>query len=123
MSEGKDMKVQTMMTEVAEGIAKSNGEVRKRLVATLVEREQEERVSLLDSLFQKRETMAAELKKTSRPDVFTYDIEDNETGNFSKPRRDGNKKAAEKIQRLDGAIEKALTSNEWDKLRDIAKKM
>lgn len=129
-SDVKDMKVQTIMTEVADVIAKSGGAVRNQLVAAMVKKEQDSRVSLLDSLLQKRITFMAELKKTSRPDVITYDSEDKEAGSFSKARRDGNKKLTEKVQKLDNAIEKALlagtpasSSEAWDKLRDLAKKL
>lgn len=128
MSESsKDQKqaaVVSLLSEVSEGIASSNETVIGRVRDMLVEKEVATRVDTLDKAIQKRRQLAKELAKVNRPDNVQYDSDGNEvSGTYSKDRLQARKKAREALEKLEKAIEAAMTSGDgsaWGKLRDLA---
>lgn len=108
-----------VLVAVSERLGKSGEEVRNRVVNALVEREVASRVELLDKALAKRIEGEREIKKLSKPDVETYDMEGKVvSSSFSKARADELKKAREAQAKLEGAIDKALNDNDFSKLKD-----
>lgn len=111
-------KAETLIAEVAERIAASNVAVYQRVVAAMVEKEVATRVLALDAAMQKRFTLTNELRKVDRPD----DVKKDASGRvifeaWTDARREEIKKTREALEKVDNAIEKALTTNDFSKLK------
>ena len=112
-----------VLSIVAERLGSSGTAVRERVIDTLVEREVVSRVEVLDKGLAKRSEYERELRKISKPDVETYDAEGKPvSATYSKARIDELKKSREQLTKLEGAIDKALVSNDFSKLREIVGK-
>lgn len=88
----------------------------------MVEREINERVELLDRALVKLRDSKKELDKL-RPDVKSYGA----TGEvahelYSEEMMKKRKAATEQLSKLENAVEKALTGEDWNKLKEIINK-
>ena len=86
------------------------------------------RVGVLDAAFQKQAQLTAELKKTNKADSVLKDADGKVAQElFTDQRLGAIKKLKEKLNKLEGAMERALTaekaSNEFDKLSEVLKKL
>jgi N-glycosylase/DNA lyase len=117
-NETKDSKAQGLLAEVADKIKGSGDAVRQRLVDAMVEKELAQRVELLDKAFQKRFELLTGLRKIDRADQETYHADGSvATQSYTKARLDEIKKAKEALEKHENALEKALTSNDFSKLK------
>lgn len=126
-SEEKTNKVQDLVTEVADQVAGSTGRVRDRLVESMVESKLDERVGVLDSAFKKRAQLEGDAKKI-KPKAVTVDADGKALlEGYSPADQQSLKKLREKQNKLQGAMERALTAekvtNEFDKLAELLKKL
>lgn len=107
-----------VLKDVAEQIKNSQPEVRKRLVAVLVDRELDNRVSLLDKALTKRAECERELHK-ARPDQISYDVDGRVVSeNYSKAKFEERKKLLEQQNKLETALTGAL-GGDFKKLKEI----
>ena len=121
MSQNESQKESTgnnVLAEVADVLKGSSGEVRKRLVNALTERELVKRVDILDKALLKRKDFVKEVDKI-RPEK-QYDLEGNEMpGNFTKAQHDQRKQAKEKLTKFDKLLENAFNGQDFDKLSQM----
>jgi hypothetical protein len=111
-----------VLIDVAERIKNARGDVRERLIGTLVEREIGQRVDVLDKALSKREQLERDIRKL-KPDDVSYDGDGNVvSAHYSKAKYEELKKAKDKLAKLDTAIEKALADNDFGKLKDAVNK-
>lgn len=110
-------------TEVAEIVAKSNDEVRKRVVNSLVEEKLKKHESLVLDGLGKLKTMRTELEQMKRKGKVVYGVDGKPVGvpTFEKAQTDEMKKAGEKLTKLEKALELALTSGDYSKLAEASK--
>lgn len=123
-NENKVNVVSGLLAEVADKINSDNtGEmINNRLRDDMVEREIAARVSVLDKAFAKRRELSNALNKVNRADNETFNADGTSaTSSFSKPRLQEIKKAKEPLAKLEAAMEKALTENDFQKLKDLVK--
>lgn len=117
-NETKESKAQGLLAEVADKIKGSGEAVRQRLVDAMVEKEVSQRVDLLDKAFQKRFELLTTLRKVDRADQETYNADGTvATQSYTKARLEEIKKAKEALEKHENALEKALTSNDFSKLK------
>ncbi len=117
-NETKESKAGTLLAEIADRIKNSGDAVRGRLADKLVEKEVEQRVDILDKAFQKRFELANNLNKVNRADEVKKDADGKVIfESWSDARRDEVKKAKEAIEKHENALEKALSSNDFSKLK------
>ena len=117
-NETKETKAGTLLAEIADRIKNSGEAVRGRLADKLVEKEVEQRVDILDKAFQKRFELASNLNKVNRADEVKKDAEGKVIfESWSDARREEIKKAKEAIEKHENALEKALSSNDFSKLK------
>jgi hypothetical protein len=90
----------------AEGGDKS---ARERVVSTLVEQELERRAGVLTTALGKRKELDSAFRKI-KPDQVTVDAEGVETAVFTKSKHTERKKSLEKLNKLDGLINKVIGS-------------
>jgi hypothetical protein len=110
-----------VLGEVSDLLKNSSEKVKERLVSTLVEREIASRVDLLDKALVKLKEAKKELDKI-KPDIETFDEQGNkQAGQFSKAKWEEKKKATENKEKLEKAVEAALSGESFDKLRDLMK--
>lgn len=110
---------------VKQTVGSSAQQIQDELVNLLVRRELDKRVSLLDSALSKLDELRKNLNKI-KPDNVLYD----ETGaivqnSYTKAKLDEKKKATEKVEKLDKAIESALALSAPDafqKLKEAVEK-
>lgn len=110
-----------LLSQVSDAVKDSSELVRKRLVDALVDRELTSRVDLLDKALTKLKDAKKEVDKL-RPDVETFD----ETGakvtsHYSKAKLEERKKAVEAKEKLEKAVEQALSGESFDKLKELMK--
>lgn len=118
MNEAKKTKAQEMIAEIAAKVKDSGAEVLRRSIERSVELEISSRVDILDKAFQKRFELLAALGKVNRADVVTYNADESiASQSYSKPRLEEIKKAKEALEKHENALEKALTSNDFSKLK------
>lgn len=115
MSKAKDV-----FTEVANRITNSNDEVKEAVIAARVKSEVGKRTALLDKALVTLEKLQGELKSTDKPSRVDYD----EAGTvlhkvYDKKTLDAVKKCKEKLAKLDGAIDAAVS--EADKFEELSK--
>lgn len=109
-----------LLSEVAETIKNSSSAIRSRLKDTLVEREVSSRVDLLDRGLLKLREARAEIKKM-KPDQVSFDGGGQKTETWSKDAHEKKVKAEEQVEKLEKAIELALSGDSFDKLKDLVK--
>ncbi len=108
---------------VKDGLIDSSTVVRQAIVSNLVKAEMDKREKAAISVFEKLE--AAELdRRKVRPQFAGYNADGKPIGEpvFTKDQADQIKKTDELIAKLNGALEKALTSNDFSKVFELAGK-
>jgi hypothetical protein len=121
MTHESDQKVSTtssVLAEVADALKASPEQVKSRVRDLLVEREVSKRVDLLDKGLAKLREFKNEINKVRPPVSYTLDGQKVE-GNLSKADFETLKKAREKLAKLEGALEKAFSGQEFDKLAGL----
>ncbi len=118
MADDKDTKANGLLAEVADKIKTSGEAIRGRLVASMVEKELAQRVECLDKAFQKRFELINNLNKVNRADEVKKDGDGKVIfESWSDARREEVKKAKEALEKHENALEKALSTNVYDKLK------
>lgn len=118
----KKAKVVELMAEVTDSIKGAGETIRTRLREAMVEREIKERVDLLDKTIIARNSVLTELRKIERPDVETFGADGKVvSASYTKARLEELKKLKDKIAKYENAIEKALTDNDFSKLKELGK--
>jgi hypothetical protein len=93
------------------------GEVRGRVKNQLVETELNRRVEMLAKALTTREDLAKEFNKI-KPDQISYDENGEKKSEFySKQQADARKKALEKLNKCDKAINKCINDADYDALQ------
>jgi hypothetical protein len=115
-------KVQELLAGVASRIDTCHPEVQQRLADAMVEKEVSRRQGVLDTAVQKWEQLSSELNKV-KPDQITVDSEGNETAVYTKKAHEARKKMAEKVSKLDAALDAALGEGNFKRLEDTLKKL
>jgi hypothetical protein len=114
----KDTKASGLLAEVADKIKGSGEAVRARLVDAMVEKELASRVECLDKAFQRRFELLTNLRKIERPDTETYNADGTvASASYTKARIEEIKKAKEALEKHENALEKALSTNDFSKLK------
>jgi UDP-glucose 6-dehydrogenase len=117
-NETKESKAAGLLAEVAIRIKASGEAVRGRLADKLVENEVNARVDILDKALQKRFELSNNLNKINRADEVKKDADGKVIfESWSDTRREEVKKAKEAIEKHENALEKALSSNDYTKLK------
>lgn len=120
--ETQESKAQGLLALVAEKVKESGPVVYQRMVETLVEKEISDRVNLLDKALQKRFQLQVDLRKANKPDVETFNADGSTaTQSFTKGKLEEIKKAKEALEKHEQALEKALASNDWNRLKETCK--
>lgn len=118
--EGSENKstVSDVLAEVAGALKGSSQVVKGRLVAALTERVVAQRVDMLDKGLAKLKELKKEVDKIRAPDMF--DTAGNKVpGLFTKAQNEELKKAKEKLNKLEKALEKSFNGEEFDKLAGL----
>lgn len=122
-SEEKTSAVTDLLTEVATKIGESTPAVKDRVRDMLVEREVAKRVETLEKAVAKRRDLTKAFNKVNRADNVVEDAEGKVLmAGYTDARRKEIKKAREQLEKLEKAIEAAMTSADggaWGKLRDL----
>ncbi len=114
----KDTKAAGLLAEVSDKIKDAGDAIRNRLVQAMVEKELASRVDCLDKAFQKRFELLNNLNKINRADDIKKDADGKVIfESWSDDRRKQIKDAKEALEKHEGALEKALTSNDFTKLK------
>lgn len=120
--ETRESKAQGLLADVADRIKESGPTVYSRLRDAMVEKEIAERVALLDKGVQKRFQLQTELRKVNKPDQETFNADGSlASGTYTKARLEEIKKAKEALAKHENALEKALASNDFSKLKETCK--
>ena len=100
----------------------TNVSIRDRVVKQLVEQEVSRRASLLASALDKRREADKELQKI-KPDTTFFDPSSNNWSQpcFSKNAFETRKKAQEKLDKIDKAIDKAVNDADYSELEKLSK--
>ena len=108
----------SVLVEVADALKASPAVVRQRLVSSLLERELVKRVDMLDKGLSKMKELKKEVDKIRPADMF--DTAGNKVpGNLTKQQYEELKKAKEKLNKLENALEKAFEGEGFDKLAGL----
>lgn len=111
----------TVLADVADRVKTSAPLVRANLVERLVNQELTSRVEKLDKALQQRTTLQRDFFKANKPDTETYNADGSvASASYSKTRLEEVKKAREALEKMDNAIEKALTGD-FQKLNEVSK--
>lgn len=116
----------TIQEKVAEKIAGSGANIADTVVNKLAEVEITRRVDILTNAIKKQEPLEKELKKIDGKDDVTTYVNGAEVKAMSKQRFDEIKKAKENVEKLNAAINTALTDNTteaYNKLDETLKKI
>jgi len=116
----------TIQEAVAEKIANSNETVANTVIDKLAEIEISRRVEILTRAIQKQEPLNKEFKKIEGKDDITTYVGGAEVKAMSKERYEAIQKAKENVEKLQKAIDVALTENtadSYNKLDEILKKL
>lgn len=117
-NEVKKTKAQEMIAEIATLVKGSGEEIVRRYITRSAEQEVAQRVDLLDKAFQKRYELIAALGKVNRADEVKKDADGKVIfESWSDSRREEVKKAKEALEKHENSLEKALTTNDFSKLR------
>lgn len=107
-----------VLAEVAGALKASSQLVKGRLVQALTERVLVQRVDMLDKGLAKLKELKKEIDKIRAPDMF--DTSGNKVpGYLTKAQNEELKKAKEKFNKLEKAVEKAFNGEEFDKLANL----
>ena len=111
--------LKTINEAIADQIAGSSTVVREIVIRTMVDAEVNRRTNMLVEAIQKAEQQRRELRKF-KPDQISY-TENGEVASatWSKEVLEDKKKATEKLEKLERAIEKALTAGEFNDLSNL----
>lgn len=120
MSQNEESKASTsqgVYAEVADALKSSPALVRSKLVVALTERELNKRVEMLDKALVKGKELEKEVLKIRPED--SYDAQGNKVpGNFTKAQFETLKKAKEKSDKFNAALEKAF-AGDFEKLSGL----
>lgn len=117
-NETKESNAKNLLAEVADKIKGAGDDIRNRLVTSMVEKELASRVDALDKAFQKRFELLGNLGKVNRADDVKKDADGKVIfESYSDARREEIKKAKEALEKHENALEKALTTNDFSKLK------
>lgn len=112
---------EVIRSAVKDALSNSGETVVERVVEALVEKELLERKTKVEKALQSLESMSAELKKV-KPDSVTYDADGKvKDESYSKGTIENKKKLVEKIGKLESALDKALTENDYQGLDKLLK--
>jgi hypothetical protein len=120
---GNKSRAHSIHTEVAEIISKSNDDVRKRVVNSLVEEKLKKHESMILDGLGKLKTMRTELEHMKRKGKVVYGLDGKPVGppTFEKSQLDEMKKSQEKLTKLEKALENALDKGDYSKLTEASK--
>jgi hypothetical protein len=106
---------------VAGRLASSGPQVRDAVVSSLVDVQLARRQKAVLSILEKLDAKDKELRKAESAGTQTFDGKGNVTGvpSFTKDQIDSMRKLREEIQKMEGALSKALESNDWQKLFEV----
>jgi hypothetical protein len=120
---GNKSRAHSIHTEVAEIISKSNDDVRKRVINSLVEEKLKKHESLILDGLGKLKTMRTELEQLKKKGKVVYGLDGKPAGApvFEKAQVEEMKKAQEKLTKLEKALELALEKGDYTKLAEAGK--
>lgn len=115
------MAEKTLQEQVADSLASVSEPVRAAVVSTIVAREVEKKSKILVQALDLLSTAEKDFKKIDRPDVEIFDEEEKAAATyFSKTRVEERRKQRERINKIKGAIEKALTKGDYGDINNLA---
>lgn len=109
-----------VLTDAAEAVKNATGDVRARLVTTLVQRELDSRVDVLDKALTKLKDAKKEFQKL-KPDQVALSADGTKSETYSEAKWKERAKAQEELAKLEKAVESALVDGSFDKLRELVK--
>jgi hypothetical protein len=105
---------------VVNRLARTGLAVRDAVIDILVKEETEKRVVAATKAVNKLSELEKELKKLSKPDVETFNVDMSPaTSSFSKSRVEEIKKVREQIAKVEKALTEAFENNDFQKLLDL----
>jgi hypothetical protein len=106
---------------VADGLIKVNDKVRAAIVADISEKEFQKRVEATTKVLEEFEKIERDLRKI-KPVPTGFDLKGQPVGDpvYSREQVEEVKKATEKLDKLNKALEKALNDNDFSKVFEIA---
>lgn len=111
-----------LMADIAERVKTSAPLVRQRFIDSQVDKEVSDRVGLLDRGMQKRFQLKNDLKKIDFPDQVFYDQDKKPVmQGYTKPRLEEIRKAKEALGKFEGILERAISKDDWSKLKEAIK--
>lgn len=111
-----------LLAQIAAKVKESAPQVTARYIESQVEQEISSRVGLLDKAMQQRFKLQSDLRKVDRPDEEKFDAAGKVVQAFyTKARLEEIKKGKEALAKVEKAIELAVTTNDWSKVKEIAK--
>lgn len=111
---------QTLRQEVKDALAQSAPFVREAIVKQMIQTEVEKRIDLAAKAVAQIDALDGEINKYKKPDVVNKGLDGEILSQSWKPETiEANKKAKEKRQKLVAAFEKAMTDNDWEKLKSV----
>jgi hypothetical protein len=109
----------TLLSSISEKVKESNDAVREQVIENRVSKEINKRVEALDKALGARSAAQGDVRKLDRPDVKALDSEGKIVSEaYSEERFKELKKAREKLEKIDKAIDKAL-NGDFSKLNEI----
>lgn len=112
---------QSLQRDVKEEITQriNNDEVRSRVITQLADAEITQRAELLSKVIEMYEKTQSELKSL-KPDVINYDEQGNvTTKSYSASQFEKRKVVADKISKMEKAIEKAIVERNFEMLKNL----
>lgn len=111
-----------LLVQIAARVKASAPQVTARYIDSQVEAEIANRAGLLDKAMQHRFKLQGDLRKVDRPDEEKFDANGKVVQAFyTKPRLEEIKKIKEALVKVEKAIDLAVTSNDWSKIKEVAK--
>jgi hypothetical protein len=115
------MTIQSISTAVAERLASIAPEVTGKVVDHLVTKELNRRSEAVITALQEIDKLNVDLKKV-KPDVVTYNDDGSvASSNWTKAKLEEKNKVQQRITKLTSAVDKALGSNDYSDLFNVAK--
>lgn len=113
-------KFDVLASQVKETIKDNNYRVFDKVVEVLVDQELTKRRDIVIKGLEALKCARNELNKV-QPDIVSYGLDGKAIGSpaFSKTKIEERKKTLEKVNNLEGALEKALTEGVFDKLTNL----
>ena len=108
-----------LLSLISEKLKEKNFTIREKVVESCVNKEIDKRVETLNKALKTRATAHNEVRKLDKPDVKAFDSEGKVISEvFSGERFKELKKAREKLEKIDTAIDKAL-EGDFSKLNEL----